>query len=91
MYVEASKGKQGEKARLCSKEFQGPMEKRFTFKYHPFVESSTKLIVLLKNSTGEEKVLWSLNTFGRNEWLSAALSFSNSVNFAVILGPFPMF
>ena len=83
MYVEASSPAQlGQKAELCSKEFQGPAKKRFTFKYHSYVTSDTKLTVTLKNATGEE-VLWTTMGLEKNEWLNKDLNISNSVSFKV--------
>jgi len=84
MYVEASNpAKQGQKARMCSKEFHGPAKQRLTFRYHSYVVSSTKLTVLLKNSTGEETVLWTKTGLERNEWLNATLNITNNYNFGV--------
>ena len=84
LYVKSSSpATQGQKARMCSKEFQGPAGKRFTFKYHLFAVASTKLRVILQNSAGGEKVLWNTSGLERNEWLNATLNITNSVNFVV--------
>ena len=84
MYVESSSpARQGQKARMCSKEFPGPTKQRFTFRYHSYVVPSTKLTVILRNSTGEEEVLWTQNGLERNEWLKVSLNITNNVNCAV--------
>ena len=84
MYVESSSpAREGQKARMCSKEFKGPAKKRLTFKYHSYVVASTNLTVIMKNSTGEEKVLWTKNGLDRNEWLNATVNITNNVDFKV--------
>ena len=84
MYVESSSpATLGQKARMCSKQFQGPAKKRFTFKYHSYAVASTKLRVILLRSTGEEKFLWNTSGLERNEWLNATLDVTNDGSFAV--------
>ena len=84
MYVESSyPATQGQKARMCSKQFLGHSKKRFSFKYHSYVVASTKLRVILLDSFGEEKILWSTSGLERNEWLNATLDVSNKDKFVV--------
>ena len=84
MYVEASSpASEGQKARLCSKNFQAPSNKRLTFKYHSYADPSTKLRVLVKTST-EEKVLQNYVGFNNNNgWLNGSITIKNDVNFRV--------
>ena len=84
MYVEASSPAQpGQNARMCSKEFQGPAKKSFTFKYHSYVAFDTTLTVIKKNSTGGKKVLWTTLGLEQNKWLNNTITISSNVNFQV--------
>ena len=84
MYVESSSpATQGQKARMCSKQFKGFSKKRFSFKYHSYAVASTKLRAILVDSSGVEKLLWNTSGLERNEWLNATLDVTNKDNFVV--------
>ena len=83
MYVEASSpAVPGQKARLCSKSFSGPAQKKFTFKYHPYVVATTQLSVLLENSNGVVN-LWNATEKGRNAWLTGTIDINSNSSFRV--------